>query len=94
MRTELHARFCCKGAFLGELWFQDSRDDTDSGVYCAFNYWIMDTTHEYIPSEELPETVAICERIRQMAEKVQSIHDWFQIAKIEIGDYHFNITEL
>ena len=54
----------------------------------------MDTTHEYIPSEELPETVAICERIRQMATKVKSIHDWFQIVKIETGDYHFDIVKL
>ena len=92
--TDVNARLYYKKAYLGDLWFQDERNDTESGVYCAFNYWIMDTTHEYIPSEELPETVAICERIRQMATKVKSIHDWFQIVKIEIGDYHFDIVKL
>ena len=92
--STLKAKFQYKGKYVGELWVQDERDDTDTGVYCRFNYMIYDQTHEYLPSEELPNIVRACEKIRIVAERVKTISDWFKIVKIDTGDYNFEITQL
>ena len=92
--STLKANFQYKGKRVGELWIQNERDDTDTGVYCRFMYMIDEYTHKYLPSEELPNIVRACEKIRMMAEGIKTISDWFQIVKIDTGDYNFKIIQL